>query len=343
MFGLIRTKQLEEIIVNLMIKNLALIKKSLHVESNEEGFRLLCIDGKEENGTGRKYSATHDGKVRNLQTLHIYDDTNKICLFSVPIDAKSNEIPAAQAILTTMDLKDTICTFDALHMQRNTISIIRENNGHYVGGLKGNQHDLMKEAASYFMDSEIQKLKKSRKVNKPVYIMTKEHAHSQEEIREFFLVNAKANEERALNWKDLKSFVMCIKTLIPDNPSAETTVEVRYYASDLDDLSVIAEAIRLHWSVEIFHWQMDVSFCEDDNSTMNVNAYNNLSLLNKLCLHLFQLMKLADTKTSINRMRKRFGWNFEGSMEELLSYFHEDAIIQALETDSMSNFKLSDN
>ena len=90
MFGLIRTKQLEEIIVNLMIKNLALIKKSLHVESNEEGFRLLCIDGKEENGTGRKYSATHDGKVRNLQTLHIYDDTNKICLFSVPIDAKSN-------------------------------------------------------------------------------------------------------------------------------------------------------------------------------------------------------------------------------------------------------------
>ena len=173
--------------------------------------------------------------------------------------------------------------------------------------------------------------------------MTQEHAHSQEEIREYFLFLIKADEERNKKWKDLKSFVMCIKTINPDNPSLESRAETRYYASDLDDLSTIADAIRLHWSVEQFHWQLDASFYEDDNSTMDVTAFNNLSLMNKLSLHLIHLMKLADQKTSVNRMRKRFGWNFEESMETLLSFFHEEAIIRALEIENVSNMHLTEN
>ena len=75
---------------------------------------------------------------------------------------------------------------------------------------------------------------------------------------------------------------------------------------------------------------------------MDVTAYNNLSLINKLCLHLIQLMKICDTKTSVNRIRKKFGWNFEESMENLLSFFHEEAIIQALTAEKVSSLILSD-
>ena len=330
-FGLLDTKHFESIIVDILEQNINRIKTALHIETNPDEYRLINIDGKEENGTGRRYSAKNAGKVRNIQTLHVYDSSNQICLASEPIEEKSNEIPTAQKILSKMDLKNTICTFDALHMQKLTIGIIRSNSGHYVGGLKGNQQGLMEEAASCFTDAVIQKLRKSHRKNKPVYVIETEHAHGQEEKREYFLVQPPANEERDGKWKDLRSFILCIKTIIPDNPVIESSTESRYYASDLDDLTTISEAIRSHWAVEQFHWQLDVAFREDDNSTMNVNAYENLSRLNKLCLHLLQLMKTANNKISIARMRKRFAWNYEDTLEELLSFFDEEAILQVLE------------
>ncbi len=54
-----------------------------------------------------------------------------------------------------MDLKKSIVTFDALHKYKNTISIIRENKGDYVGALKGNQSGLNEEVRDYFRDEDI--------------------------------------------------------------------------------------------------------------------------------------------------------------------------------------------
>jgi len=213
------------------------------------------------------------------------------------------------------------------------------NKGHYVGGLKGNQQGLFEEASSCFTETVIQKLRKSRSKKQPVYLKTVEHAHGQEEIREYFLVLTETDTEQSSKWKGLHSFVMCFKTIIPDVPGSDASTEIRYYASDLIDLEVIAEAIRAHWSVEQFHWQLDVSFCQDDNTTMDVTAYNNLSLMNKMALHLIQLMKLLDSKTSVKRMRKRFAWNFEDEMEILLSYLSQDAIISAFKIASKTDQK----
>lgn len=329
-FGLIETNQLQNIIVNVLIENLNLIKSNLHIQEDENSYRLICIDGKEENGTGRRFCKTKGEKVRNTQTLHVYDYTNQVCLVSEAIEKKTNEIPTAQRILRTMDLNNTICTFDALHMQKETIAIIQSKKGHYVGGLKGNQQGLFEEASASFTETVIQQLKKSRRKKQPVYLKTIDHAHGQEEIREYYLVLTNADTEHSSKWQGLRSFVMCIKTVTPDIPGSDSSTEIRYYASDLIELDVIAEAIRAHWSVEQFHWQLDVSFCQDDNSTMNITAYDNLSLMNKMALHLIQLMKLIDSKTSVNRMRKRFAWNFEESMELLLSYLSEEAILNTI-------------
>jgi len=342
-FGLIETTQLQDIIINILIENISRIRNSLHIDANESDYRLLCIDGKEENGTGRKYCASHDGKVRNTQTLHVYDATNMVCLASEPIDKKTNEIPTAQKILRTMDLKYTVCTFDALHMQKETLSIIRAQEGHYVGGLKGNQQGLMEEAVSCFTDEICVKLEKSRKVKKPVYIKTQEHTHGQEETREYYIVAAPENKDRAEKWKDLVSFILCKKTMMPDDPEKEKKIEFRYYASDLDDLNVISEAIRLHWSVEEFHWQLDYSFKEDDNSTMDVTAYENLSLLIKMSLHLIQLMKTRSKNVSVRRYRKRFAWNFEDTLEELLMFFDDEALIKVLSDKETESSKKGDS
>lgn len=330
-FGLIETSELQGIVVDLLIENLKAIRNCFHIDTSKDELRLLCIDGKEENGTGRKFCASKGGKVRNTQTLHIFDATNQVCIASEPIDKKTNEIPTAQAILLTMELKQTLCTFDALHMQRETLRIIREKHGHYVGGLKGNQQGLLEEAQSCFSDEICQKLKDSRENEKLVYLKSVSHNHGQEETREYYFVDAPKNTERDKKWTDINSYVLCIKTMKPDNPKVETKIEYRYYASDLDDLTVISEAILLHWSVEEFHWQLDYSFCEDDNSTMDVTAYENFSLIAKMCLHLIQLMKMKSQNVSVRRFRKKFAWNFEDTLEELLMYFDDNAIIKVLE------------
>ena len=128
-----------------MKENIDKIRKSM--ETNIEQKRLICVDGKEAKGTGRKYGTNE--KIRNLQTLHVYDTSYGICLFSELINKKTNEIPVAQGILKSMELKDAIVTFDSLNTQKETIRIIINQNGSYVGALKGN-HEIFNQRLSIF-------------------------------------------------------------------------------------------------------------------------------------------------------------------------------------------------
>ena len=89
-FALITPGQLQTATVAFLLANLQEIKKSLSIK--EDGYRHICIDGKEERSTGRKYQYDNE-KVRNLQTLHVYDASNGICLCSTVIDKKQMRSP----------------------------------------------------------------------------------------------------------------------------------------------------------------------------------------------------------------------------------------------------------
>ena len=331
-FGLIEHSQLQNLIVDILMGNLELIKRSLHIEPEEDEYRHLCIDGKEERSTGRKHENSDKSSVKNIQTLHVYDASSCVCLFSQDIDEKTNEIPVAQEILRTMDLSSTICTFDALHMQRETIEIIRNNNGHYVGGLKDNQSCLLEVAEACFSGNVLKRLSTPKKRDKSAkHIREEENSHGMRIIyRDYYIVPIPKNEQTE-RWAGLSSFVMSQKYMIPkDLSKTEDKSEIRYYATDLTDLSLIVEAIRSHWLVEEYHWQLDVSFSEDENSTMNRNAFENLSLLIKLCLHLFTLMKTRETRVSTRRLRMQTAWNFEQMLEKMLTYFDVETITQTI-------------
>lgn len=322
-FSLIDTDELQDATVSFLMQNLHAIKK--HLPAVDHEFRHLCIDGKEQRGTGRKYDS--DEKVRNLQTLHIYDNTNEICIYSEAIDEKTNEIPVAQKLLRGMALKGCIVTFDALHMQKETVSIITERNGLYVGGLKGNQSGLLEEASAYF-EHEKHLLMYKEKGN---YKETKEKAHGKIETRQFYLVRPTKKNRTIMNeWPSIKAFIMCHKK-IEDPKTGAFTEETRYYASSSNDIELCSEAIREHWSVENrLHWQLDYSMREDENTTMDKKAFHNLSLINKMVLTLCKLMKDVGKKKSVRVQRKVFGWNFEGTLALLLYVFDEDAIEAAL-------------
>ena len=193
-FALIDTEQLQKATVSFLVENMDAIKRALPVSKEE--MRQICVDGKEQRGTGRKYET--DEKVRNLQTLHIYDASNEICLYSEAIDEKTNEIPVAQKALKTMQLKGCVVTFDAMHMQKATVEIIRDQKGDYVGGLKGNQTDLLQEAEPYFDSEDLFEHYKK----KDDFYETKEKAHGKIEHRQYYLVRP-SKRKNVASWKGL--------------------------------------------------------------------------------------------------------------------------------------------
>lgn len=322
-FSLIDTEQLQQATVAFLMENMTTIKKVLKIK--DDGYRQICIDGKEQRGTGRKHN--YDEKVRNLQTLHVYDASNEICLVSKAISEKTNEIPVAQDVLKNMDLKGSIVTFDALHTQQETIRIIAEKKGDYVGGLKGNQGYLKSEAVVTFTQEMLETLKGT-----DAYYESSEKSHSQVEVRRYYMAKAKYSFNGYVEWQNLRNFV-CYQKYTCNVIDGKEKTETRYYITSLREVQLCAEAIRGHWSVENnLHWHLDYSFSEDMNSTMDKNAFNNFSLINKMALSLCKLVQPMHKNIGLRSVRKLFGWGLEKELCELLSSFDEEFLKNALES-----------
>jgi predicted transposase YbfD/YdcC len=321
-FSLISPDQLQEATIIFLERNFAVIKKALDIK--EDGYRHICVDGKEQRGTGRKYGT--DEKIKNLQTLHVYDASNEICLFSKAIGEKTNEIPVARDILDLMNLKRCIVTFDALHTQKDTINIIAGKGGDYVGGLKGNQGNLEEEARDTFTPDILEALHGS-----DAYHKTVEKAHNQIETREYYIFQVYPRHTCAKGWKKLKNFVRYEKHTV-NLVTGKESAEIRHYVTSLSDVALCADAIRGHWAVENkLHFHLDYSLCEDDNTTMDKNAFNNYSLLNKMVLSLCKLARPLLGDNSIRSTRKQIGWEYEQMLSTLLRAFDGKTLKAALE------------
>lgn len=318
--GLINPEELQEAITSFLLEKLNVIKQSLNAE---DGIRLITVDGKEAKQTGRKYNTNE--KIRNLQTLNVYDASNAVCLASVSINEKTNEIPTAQEILKTMQLKNCVVTFDSMNTQKETIRIITENSGDYVGGLKGNHEVFFNEVALYFSKETLAHIRKSKKN----FYTYSEKAHNRIEKRTYYLTADVKWFKDIDKWSKLKAFI-CYDIETEDIVTGKKTSERRYYITSITDIELVADAIRGHWGVENeLHWHLDVTFAEDENTTMDKNAFNNLSIVNKMVLSFVKLMQ-PTIKLGLKSIRKLFGWNLIEHLSLLLSLFDEDFIKEAM-------------
>ena len=101
----------------------------------------LAVDGKVLRGSGRT-----DGKP--LQLLSAVTHQLRLTLGQVPIEEKSNEIPALIPLLKKLSLPPgTLITADAMHCQQDSARFItQELGGDYLFGLKGNQSGILDKA-----------------------------------------------------------------------------------------------------------------------------------------------------------------------------------------------------
>lgn len=74
----------------------------------------VAIDGKTLRGS---FDAFNDRKAAHVLSAFATDD--RIILGHLAIDEKSNEIPAAQAMIETLGLTGRLFTMDAMHCQKN--------------------------------------------------------------------------------------------------------------------------------------------------------------------------------------------------------------------------------
>ena len=196
-----------------------------------------------------------------------------------------------------------------------------------MGGLKGNQQLFYEEVVLLFSEEELARI--SGKEKDKYFRTYTEKAHNRIEKRSYYMttdINWFADLHK---WAGLKA-IICYIVETQDLVSDKKTKEYRYYISSMTDIELCADAIRSHWGIENqLHWHLDVTFSEDDNTTMDKNAFNNLSIMNKMVLSLLKLVQPMH-KIGLKLIRRKFGWDLINQLTHLLSLLDEEQIGQAL-------------
>jgi hypothetical protein len=111
------------------------------LEQEVSALARLAIDGKVLRGSGRV-----DGKP--LQLFSAVGHRLRLTLAQVPIEEKSNEIPAIKPLLNSLpSLEGALITADAMHCQQESARFITQELGaDYLFGLKGNQSGILERA-----------------------------------------------------------------------------------------------------------------------------------------------------------------------------------------------------
>ena len=279
----------------------------LNREEGEKLRKIIVIDGKTMGGN------TQNGR-KPSHIVSAWCDEDGFCLGQVAVEEKSNEITAIPELLNRINIKGQVITIDAIGTQTAIAEKIKAKRADYVLALKGNQSKLLEDVRDYFEDEEF-----CRQIKEAGgYYRKAEKAHSQLELREYYQTEDIKWLEQRKNWKGLKSVGMERKTITRQDGTK--SVEYRYYISSLPkNIELFSRAIRKHWSVEVMHWHLDVTFREDANHTIDKMAAQNLNIIRKFSLSILKMVEILKPNLSMKKKRFVIGQNAEQFLETVLN------------------------
>ena len=115
-------------------------------------------------------------------------------------------------------------------------------------------------------------------------------------IKDILIIVLFATLANADTWEEIADFATW---------NEEYLKQYIYYISSLgQDMELFSRAVRGHWSIESMHWQPDVTFREDADTT----AAQNQNIIRKWCLSMLKLLEIRGKKMSLKR--KRFNISF---------------------------------
>lgn len=259
--------------------------------------QVIAIDGK----TLRRSFDTASSKAA-IHMVSAWATANHISLGQVVVDAKSNEITAIPKLLEMLELSGSLVTIDAMGCQTKIARKIVDAEADYCLAVKGNQPTLHRGIADFF-DDHLEDDFARTKVRR---YQTHEKGHGREETRYYFLCPVPENLPDRSRWAHLKAIGIAINNTQRDGKDCN---DVRYYIlSKYIAGRRFAGAVREHWGIENhLHWQLDVTFQEDQCRLRKGHADTNFSILRRTALSL--LKNESTAKVGIKNKRLTAGWD----------------------------------
>jgi len=278
------------------------------------GGRLLAIDGK---SIRRSFDHAWDKSgMAHMVSALVNQDGNRMVFGQIAVQDKSNEITAIPQLLELMDLKGAVVTIDAIGTQREIAGKIIEGGGDYVLPVKENQPALHQKVSALMEEAALGEIK-DLDVG---YFEQSNEGHGRIETRRTWVVNDTASLGKPLLdlWPGLAGGSLALverrrKSL--GDMTGSTTVERSYYIASLDGCDNaaaqrMARYARGHWAVENnLHWQLDVSFREDERRIRKGHGAQNYSRLCRLALNLLKRDK--SIQAGVKGKRLNAGWDHD--------------------------------
>lgn len=269
--------------------------------------KLVAIDGK----TVRRSFAHGWKKNGAVHLVSAFVRENQMVFGQIPVVPArgSNEIDAIPQLLALLDIKGAVVTIDAMGTQKVIAQKIIEGGGDYVLSLKDNQPTLAAVAEQLMKEAELDRIKSGQPTSDGAdgrvrygFAETVDGDHGRIEIRRVLVSDEiKALGKVANGWVGLASIIRVESVRDVDGV---VSTEQRLYLSSLKgtDAVRLGDLVRGHWSVENqLHWQLDVSFNEDQRRIRKGHGAENFSRLCRMALNLLKQDKT--TKAGIHAKR----------------------------------------
>jgi len=267
--------------------------------------QVVAIDGKT---LRRSFDAASSKSA--IHMVSAWATANQISLGQVVVDEKSNEITAIPKLLKILEISGCLVTIDAMGCQTEIAQAILDAGADYVLTVKDNQSTLRDGIGWHFL---CQRNEHSARASLSRH-ETSEKGHGREERRTYFVCDVPKDLPDRQRWPQLSALGMVISDTWRDG---KLCYEYRYYIlSRKLSARRFAEAVRSHWSIENrLHWQLDVTFQEDQSRLRRGHADANFSILRRTALSL--LKNNHSLKVGVKNKRLAAGWD-DNYLEQVL-------------------------
>jgi predicted transposase YbfD/YdcC len=271
------------------------------------GGRLIAVDGK---SIRRSFEHAWDrGGMAHLVSAFV--DANRMVFAQAAVADKSNELEAIPRVLALLDLAGATVTLDAGGCQREVARRVVAGGGDYVLAVKENQPALYAKVKALLDEAVLGSFGGMRHG----FSERTDGGHGRVETRRAWVTDEVRwlGEQLLAQWPGLTGgSVGVVESVRQDlgDLTGRVTTERRYFVSSIGgtDAARLADAVRGHWSVENrLHWQLDVSFREDERRIRTGHGAENYSRLCRLALNL--LRRDQTVKIGVHGKRLKAGWD----------------------------------
>jgi predicted transposase YbfD/YdcC len=245
--------------------------RAMHAQVGGDHF---AIDGK---------TLRHSGSPANglgpLHLVSVWATQANLTLGQVAVDAQSNEITAIPRLLELLDLHGALVTLDAMGCQKKVARQITEAGGDYLLTVKENQGHLYEDILACFVraiEDDFEGVQYDR-------YQAEERGHGRHEKRCYEVIYDPQGLRDEQEWAKLCVIGHCYSERTVDG---QTSCEDRYFiGSRRAEAREYGRALRGHWQIENrLHWQLDVTFREDDSRIRERDTAQNFALLRRVAL-----------------------------------------------------------